>query len=48
MFLINRGELFATFLESSKQLLNKQVDTNFEYSMLNLKNFQIYAAHFRV
>ena len=33
MFLINRGELFATFLESSKLLLNKQIDANFEYSI---------------
>ena len=32
MFLIGRGELFATFLESSKELLDKQIDVNFEYS----------------
>ncbi len=34
MFLIGRGELFATFLDSSKELLNKQIDPNFEYSCL--------------
>lgn len=33
MYLIGRGELFATFLESSKALLNKNVDQNFEYSI---------------
>lgn len=32
MYLISRGELFATFLESSKSILNKPVDQNFEYS----------------
>jgi hypothetical protein len=33
MFLIGRGELYATFFESAKTLLNKQVDQNFEYSI---------------
>ena len=33
MFLIGRGELFATFIESSKDLLDRKIDTNFEYSM---------------
>ena len=32
MFLISRGELFATFLESSTNLLNKVVDQSLEYS----------------
>ena len=31
MFLIGRGELYATFFESAKALLNKQVDQNFEF-----------------
>lgn len=35
MYLIGRGELFATFLEASKSMLNKQVDHNFEYSNIN-------------
>jgi hypothetical protein len=35
MFLIGRGELFATFLDTSKALLNKPVDANFEYSKLS-------------
>jgi hypothetical protein len=38
MFLIGRGELFATFLESSKELLDKQIDVNFEYS-INISNY---------
>jgi hypothetical protein len=37
MFLLGRGELIATFLETSKHLLNKQVDSNFEYS--NIRTF---------
>jgi hypothetical protein len=32
MYLLGRGELFTTFIEASKLLLNKLVDTNFEYS----------------
>jgi hypothetical protein len=33
MFLIARGELFSTFFDSAKSLLNKQVDQNLEYSI---------------
>ena len=33
MFLIGRGELFATFLESASGLLNKVVDSSLEYSV---------------
>ena len=33
MFLIGRGELFATFFESAKSLLNKLVDPSLEYSI---------------
>ncbi len=33
MFLIGRGELFATFLESATGLLNKVVDSSLEYSI---------------
>lgn len=33
MFLISRGELFSTFLESASTLLCKVVDQNFEYSI---------------
>ena len=32
MFLMGRGELFATFLDTAKHLLNKPIDQNFEYS----------------
>ena len=34
MFLIGRGELFATFLDSTKDLLNKPIEINFEYSKI--------------
>ena len=32
MFLLGRGELFATFIDAGKTLLNKIVDQNFDYS----------------
>lgn len=33
MFLLGRGELFATFFDSAKILLNKPVDQSFEYGI---------------
>ncbi|RNA08426.1 gamma-tubulin complex component 4 isoform X2 [Brachionus plicatilis] len=33
MFLMGRGELFATFLDTAKNLLNKPIDQNFEYNI---------------
>ncbi|CAF0716055.1 unnamed protein product, partial [Brachionus calyciflorus] len=33
MFLMGRGELFATFLDTAKPLLNKPLDQNFEYNI---------------
>lgn len=37
MFLMGRGELFATFLDTAKHLLNKPIDQNFEYSIFVLR-----------
>ena len=36
MFLIGRGELFSTFLESATDLLNKVDDQNLEYSKIQI------------
>jgi hypothetical protein len=38
MYLVGRGELFATFIDAGKSLLNKLVDANFDYSLLKFRN----------